>query len=122
MRSGKLDKKVQVQRRTKVRDPASGELVETWANLGLPLWAEKLEGRPLERYAAQQKIAEISTGWRLRWAPALITLTPDDHRLVYGSQTFDIKGLVEIQRRQGVVVLAMARGEGLTALGVAPVT
>ena len=44
-----------------------------------------------------------------------VTLTPDEHRLRYNAQEFEVHGVLEIQRRQGVVVLSMARGEGLTA-------
>lgn len=113
-----FDKRVQVLVRSRVRDPSSGELVETFVALGKPLWAAMVEGRALERYTAQQKVAEVSHGWRLRWSPGLLTLTPDQHRLRYNDQEFEVHGCVEIQRRQGVVVLTMARTEGLTALGV----
>lgn len=113
-----FDKRIQLLRRGRVRDPSSGELVEAFAPLGRPLWAELVEGRALERYASQQKIAEVSHGWRLRWAPGLLTLTPDEHRLRYNAQEFEIHGVLEIQRRQGVVVLSMARAEGLTAQGL----
>lgn len=113
-----FDKRVQILVRSRVRDPSSGELVETFVALGKPLWASMLEGRALERYTAQQKVAEVSHGWRFRFAPGLLTLTPDQHRLRYNDQEFEIHGCLEIQRRQGVVVLSMARAEGLTAVGV----
>lgn len=121
MRKGRniaeYDKRVQVLKRTRTRDPSSGELVEAWVPLGGLLWAALDEGRALERYASQQKIAEVSHGFRLGFAPALLALTPDEHRIRYNAQEFEIHGVLEIQRRQGVVVLAMARTEGLTAQG-----
>lgn len=120
MRAGKLDKLIVIRRRTRTRDPASGELVETWAPLGPAISAELVEGKALERYASQQKIAEVSVAFRLRWAPGLLTLTPDEHRISYGQFDYDVKGLVEIQRREGVVALCGARAEGLTAVGQAP--
>jgi head-tail adaptor len=119
MRAGKFDKRLTVQRRTQVRDPGSGELVEVWARLG-DVWAEMVDDRAIERYAAAQKIAEISTAWRMRWSPALVTLTPDEHRIVYGALTYDVKGCIEIQRRQGVIAFCVARTEGSTAQGRAP--
>lgn len=112
-----FDKRVQVLKRTRTRDPSSGELVEAWVPLGAPLWSQMLEGRALERYASQQMVAEVSHGWRLRFAPGLLTLTPDQHRLRYNAQEFEIQGVLEIQRRQGVVVMTTARAEGLTAQG-----
>lgn len=119
MRGGNLDKLVTLQKRTRTRDPASGELVDAWTSLG-DQWAEMLEGRALERYAAAQKVAEITVGFRLRWAPALLVLTPDEHRIAWNGFVYDIKGLVEIQRRQGVAALCAARTEGLTATGTEP--
>lgn len=121
MRKGRniaeYDKRVQVLKRTRTRDPSSGELVESWSPLGKPLWAAMDEGRALERYVAQQKVGEVSHGFRFGFAPGLMTLTNDEHRLRYNAQEFEIHGVIEIQRRQGVVVLAMARTEGLTAQG-----
>lgn len=112
-----FDKRVQVLKRTRTRDPSSGEIVEGWAALGKPLWAAMDQGRALERYVSQQKVAEVSHGWRFRFAPGLLTLTPDEHRLRWNAQEFEVHGVLEIQRRQGVIVLSMARGEGLTAQG-----
>lgn len=119
MRAGPLDKLVTIQHRTQTRDQSTGELVDTWTTLG-DQWAQKMEGAPLERYAAQQKIAEISTGFRMRYSPALLILTPDEHRLMIGEMIYDVKGVVEIQRREGVMVFTEARTEGLTAIGQPP--
>ncbi len=113
-----FDKRVQVLKRTRTRDARTGELVETWSKLGGEIWAAMHDGKSLERYVSQQKVAEVSHGWRFSYAAALLALTPDEHRLRYNAQEFDIHGVLEIQRRQGVMVLAMARGEGLTALDV----
>lgn len=120
MRAGRLDKLVTLDKRTRTRDPASGELVDTWSPLG-EQWAEMLDGRAVERYGAAQKLAEVSVGFRLRWSPALLVLTPDEHRLRWEGFVYDVKGVVEIQRRQGVAVLCEARAEGLTAVGREPV-
>jgi head-tail adaptor len=125
MRAGRLDKRVTIQRRTRTRDPASGELVDGWSDYARNIAAQKLEGRVLERYAGQQLLAVANVGFRLRYFPGLLTLTPDEHRLMYGRQEFLIHGVDEIQRRQGVVVYCSARAEGVTALGqpsVAPGT
>ncbi len=119
MRAGKLDKRVTIHKRTLTRDPASGELVETWPILGT-VWAEMVPDNVLERYAASQKIAEITTAWRMRWAPALLVLTPDEHRIVYGLLEYDVKGCIEIQRREGVMAFCRARTEGKTAQGREP--
>lgn len=120
MKSAALDKRVTILQRARVRDPASGELVDGWA--ALPpgeIWAQMLDVRATERYVASQEIAEVSAAFRLRWSPALLTLTPDQYRLTWNAFTYNIRGVVEIQRRQGVVVLCSARAEGRTATGAA---
>lgn len=119
MRSALLDKRVHIEKRTRTRDPGTGELVDSWASMG-EVWAEMMEGRVLERYTSAQKVAEIDVGYRMRYAPALLTLTPDEHRLRRGDLIYDIKGVVEIQRRRGVIAMCAARTEGLTAQGVPP--
>lgn len=119
MRAGARDKYVSVLKRTRVRDERSGELIETYASIG-EAWAQLVDGRGLERYASAQMIAEATCGFRFDWAPALLTLTPDEHRVRMGELEFEILGTAEIQRRQGVMVLCIARAEGLTAEGLEP--
>lgn len=117
MRAGLLDKRVTIQKRTRTRDTSTGELVDSWSDFARNVAAQKLEGKAAERYLSSQLAAEVTVAFRLRWAAGLLSLTPDGHRLVYNEQEFMIHGVVEIQRRQGVVVACMARGEGLNALG-----
>ena len=123
MKAAALDKRVGIDKRTRTRDASTGELVDSWTpSTAAPngLWAQMLDVRATERYAASQEIAEVSAAYRLRWSPALLTLTPDEHRLTWNGFEFNIRGVVEIQRRQGVVVLCSARSEGRTARGDAP--
>lgn len=119
MRRGALDKFVTIDKRTLVRDERSGELVETWAALG-SAWAQLVNGKALERYVSAQQLAEVECGFRMDFAPALLTLTPDGHRVTMGELAWDIKGVVEIQRRRGVLVLCIAPAAGLTAEGLEP--
>jgi head-tail adaptor len=118
MRAGKLDRLVTLEARTFVRDTRTGEQVETWAPLG-DVWAEKLEGHVLERYTGTQKIAEATRGYRMRWANALLDLTSDGHRLIHG-QVWNVLGVQEIGRREGVLVQVNARTEGQPAAEAAP--
>lgn len=120
MKAAALDKRVTILQRARVRDTATGELVDGWA--AMPpgeLWAQMLDVRATERYVASQEIAEVTAAFRLRWSPGLLTLTPDQYRLTWNAFTYNIRGVVEIQRRQGVVVLCSARAEGRTADGTA---
>lgn len=119
MRAGRLDRRVTIQRATRTRDPSTGEQNDVWADLGAA-WAEKIEGRVLERYAASQKLAEAEVAFRMRWWPALLTLTAKATRLLYGEREFDILGVQELGRREGVIAFCVARADGTTAQGLAP--
>lgn len=119
MRGGRLDRRLTLWKRERVRDPKSGELVDGWTRMG-DLWARSMPASVLERHASQQKLAEVSQGYEMRWAPALITLTPDEHRVSYGHLVYDIVGVMEIGRREGVSAFCRARAEGLTAQGLMP--
>lgn len=118
-RAGLLDRRIGIDKRVRTRDAATGELVESWVRLG-EIWAEKLTERGIQRYAAQQLLNEVETGWQMRFDPGLLDLTPDEHRLVENEHHFTVVQIVEVQRRQGIAVLAKARAEALTVDGKAP--
>jgi head-tail adaptor len=118
-RAGQLDRRLTIERRERARDPSTGELIETWVIMG-QIWAEKLTERGIQRYAAQQLLNEVETGWSMRWDPGLLDMTPDGHRVSENEHHFTVVQLVEIPRRQGIVVLGKARAEGLTVDGQVP--
>lgn len=70
-------------------------------------WAERLELRGDERYAATQMVAEADTRWRIRYRA---DLTPID-RLSYAERIYDVTGVVEIGRREGLEIYSKARAE-----------
>ena len=70
-------------------------------------WAERLELRGDERYAATQMVAEADTRWRIRYRA---DLTPID-RLSYAGRIYDVTGVVEIGRREGLEIYSKARAE-----------
>lgn len=111
MRAGARDRQVELQRRT-LTQSASGEEVESWTTLGR-LWAGKRDMRANERWAADQLVAEVETVWTLNWWPAWDTIRPDTHRLVYRDRVYEIHGLREIGRHEGIEIAAAARGEAV---------
>lgn len=61
---------VEIQQKTVIRDPDTGELIEDWAPYA-KVWAavEDLSGR--EFWAAQQVQSEVSTRVRIRYLPGV---------------------------------------------------
>ena len=105
MRSGRLDRRITLQRKTVVAN-SYGEPIETWVDLAT-VWAEYLPTGGVERYAATQMVAEADTRWRIRYRA---DLTPID-RLSYAGRIYDVTGVVEIGRREGLEIYSKARAE-----------
>ena len=103
MRSGRLDRRITLQRKTVVEN-SYGEPIETWMDLAT-VWAEHLPAGGVERYAATQMVAEADTRWRIRYRAYL---TPID-RLSYAGRTYEVTGVVEIGRREGLEIYSKAR-------------
>lgn len=110
MRAGLLNRRVNLEVKSVVRDTL-GQAIETWSVLRT-LWAQRMEGsRVAERFAANQTYASVTTIFRTGYFPALTTIKPDTHRLVFGGRTYDIHGALELGRKEGVELLCSARGE-----------
>lgn len=118
MRAGRLDTRVTIWSRTVSADPKSNEQIETFKNLGT-VWAEELTPAAVERVAGNERVAEFSCAFKMRGGPALSTLTPDKHRISKGAFIFEIAGVIEVRRGQGVIALCKARAEGINAKGEA---
>jgi SPP1 family predicted phage head-tail adaptor len=105
VRSGRLDRRLTLQRRTLIENDY-GEAVETWTDLAT-VWAEKIPVRGAERYAAMQTVAEVDCKFRIRYRRGV---TPLD-RVVCEGITYDVQGVLEIGRREGLEILAKGRAE-----------
>ena len=105
MRSGRLDRRLTLQRRT-LTENDYGEPVETWTTLAT-VWAEKIPVRGAERYAAIQTVAEVDTRFKIRYRT---DVSPLD-RVVCAGTTYDVKGVLEIGRKIGWEIYATARAE-----------
>ncbi len=108
------DRRVSVEKVSGTGDESNGEAIKTWepawkdeAGNGIDLWAEKLEGRALERFTAQQQIALTSAVFVFAWAPAN-EIDPATHRLKFDGRTYEVTGSVEQGRRQTLAVMATA--------------
>lgn len=111
LRAGRLDKRVEVWRKTLNQDPETGEEIEVWI-LERNLMMGKRDVSASERFSANQEIAEISTVFTARWHPGAIEIRPDTHRLRHRGRDYDIQGPVrEIGREDGIEFAAKARAE-----------
>ena len=105
MRAGRLDRLITIGEFTSVQD-SYGQEIETWPEFAT-VWAEKIDIKARERFAAQQDIAEETTRFRIRW---LAGVTPK-MRIQHDGKTYDIEGIAELGRRAGLEITATARAD-----------
>lgn len=102
MRAGKRDRRVLLQSRTLTAN-ALGEQVPSYADLGEE-WAEKIDLRGREYFAAAQVQSDVTTRWRIPYRSDMTVL----HRLVYDGRSYDINHIAEIGRRAGLELFTKA--------------
>jgi SPP1 family predicted phage head-tail adaptor len=118
MQAGRLDRRIRIEQAGESRDAQTRAVVRTWPPTGGALvaqpWAERLPATGREFYQAQQRIAEIGAGWRIRWSRWVSDhVTPTEgFRVVDDSgRAFDIVDVREEGRREGLLVFGKARAE-----------
>ena len=100
-----MDRFITIEEFTSVQD-AFGQETETWTEFAT-VWAEKVDIKARERFAAAQDIAEETTRFRLRY---LLGVSPK-MRIVDDGKTYDIEGIAELGRRVGMEITATARAD-----------
>jgi SPP1 family predicted phage head-tail adaptor len=108
MQAGPLDRRLQFRRATITDDGLAKS--ETWADHGSPVWAAKADVSDGERWRAGEVAAHITTRFRVRWSLFTAGITPKD-RLACEGRSYDITGIKEIGRREGLEITAAARAD-----------
>src|SRR5687768_14174039 len=83
MRAGRLDRKIDIQRKASTQG-ADGGCVETWSNLASRIWASAEPVSGDEKFSNPQVAAKHQTEFRVRWAASIADVSPLD-RIVYPS-------------------------------------
>lgn len=123
MRGGKLDTRVRIERAEQKRSRKGEVLTEGWV-LVTTVWAGERNTAAVERYAAQQVVAETDSAFEMRSWPGPVVFGPEERfRLNVGAKKdgtggtpYNVRGIVKMPKRgQGVMVLCRARAETTTA-------
>jgi head-tail adaptor len=107
MQAGKMDRRLRIERATYVEGGLQTELA--WSTL-VTVWAEKLEISDGERSRQSGQEAAATTRFRIRWSAAVAVLNPKD-RVVCEGRTYDVVGVKELGRREGLEITAMRRAD-----------
>lgn len=108
MRAGRLDRRITIQGKS-ITQSDSGEEVVTWGVVAT-VWAEKIENRGDERFAARQIVGHAVRTFRFRWSDTVSEVSTE-HRIVFDGRSFDITDVREIGRREGIEVDCYAPSE-----------
>lgn len=108
MRAGKLDRRISIQSKT-FSQSDSGEEVVSWGTIAT-IWAEKIENRGAERFAAKQLTGSSVVTFRFRWSDTTLPITVE-HQIVFAGRVYDITDVREIGRHEGIEVDCFAPSE-----------
>lgn len=115
MRAGKLDRRIIIEVRadgSPQTQDAFGEPIYSWSTFAT-VWAGRRDVKARERFASvtSQVVADVDTVWTCRWFPLGEQVQPDTHRVFHAGRYFNIVGVAEIGRRQGLEISTTARAE-----------
>lgn len=102
MRAGALKQQVELQRMTSTKT-ANHRVVESWATYARG-WAELRQAGVNESLADFGERQANSATFVIRWLPGVSV----SDRLVHAGKIWNITGLVEIGRRQGLQIVVTA--------------
>lgn len=106
--TGRMDRRVTLQSATMSIDPITNQEIAGWSAMA-DVWAERLPIAAHEVWQARQIDATIEVIYRLHYRD---DLTPEGTRILdMDGRLYDVKGITEIGRRQGLMVAVSARGE-----------
>lgn len=123
--AGDLDRRITIEVATETKDDAGDVLRDVWGPppgwpSGGKRWASKRDGRPQESPAlgvAQQVLRQVDTVFTLRWDRFTRDIAPETFRVVYQDRAYEIVGLGEADRSDGVILLCSSRPDQRGAAG-----
>lgn len=108
MKAGRLDRRISVLRKT-ITQNSYGEEVVAWATL-YTVWASARPAASRESYKENQYQGAADTVFSVRWSETSKAVTVED-AISFDGRTYDITGVREIGRREGLELDAFARAE-----------
>lgn len=108
LRSGNLDRRVRLERGTETRDDFNG-VVRTWREV-CTVWGSKEDKSGSEAISAQELAAATTTIFVIRYSSKAAGVTAS-WRAVCEGVTYNITGVRELGRREGIELTTMRRSD-----------
>ncbi len=107
MRSGRMDRKITIQKVTETRS-SSGQITKTWSTFAA-VWAHKIDSGSREFFSrVNAEVGEFVTIWRI-WFLSGLT---QKMRIKYENEYYDIQGIKELGRREGYEITSVKQDHG----------
>ncbi len=103
MRFDRMDRRIRLESYTETQS-ATGAVTKTWATLAT-VWASVRRTDASESTAGDQWLGTKNTEFRIRHR----TDVSDKVRIVYESNNYDITSVIELGRREGLLISAVLR-------------
>jgi head-tail adaptor len=123
MQAGKLDRKITIQRKSSTLSE-SGDPVDTWANVAIRRSASMWPFRGTEGFSAPEETSFEQVEFRVRYSSDIADLSPKDRIIcpalteaqaadggyvIPGRSIYDVVGVLEINRREGLKIITQRR-------------
>jgi SPP1 family predicted phage head-tail adaptor len=99
MRAGAMDRYITIQTNTPSKD-GGGTNISSWGTHAT-VWAQKIDMGSRETLQAGGLLMEIDTVWKIRYLSTVTTAM----RVSFDSATWDIKGIKELGRNEGLELI-----------------
>lgn len=107
MNPGELNRRIEIERATTAHDGLAQ--VQTWSSLAT-VWAKVTPVSDAERWRSGSVGASVTHRFLIRYSSQVAGLNPKD-RLQYDGRTYDISGVKEVGRREGLEITASAQAD-----------
>jgi SPP1 family predicted phage head-tail adaptor len=108
MHAGQLDRRISILRATVAAD-GFNEQIQTWEEIAT-VWAHAAPVMDAEKQRAGETLASKSYRFTIRYSSDVADIDPRD-RVTFDGRTYDVQGVKEIGRREGLEITATARAE-----------
>lgn len=109
MKAGALDRRITIQREVQTGTDAYNVPIMEWVDLAT-VAAAVTPVSDGERWRAAEVSAEVTTRFLIRYSPQVADVNPKD-RIRYEGRLYDIYGVKEVGRREGLEITATARAD-----------
>jgi len=128
MQAGSLDRRITIRRKTYTSSD-TGEPTEAWANIALRRAASMWPFKGSEGFSSPEKTAYEQVEFRVRYSADVAALSPLDQVInpalsedeaanpayvIPERSTYDVLGVLEIGRRQGLRIITQRRSDVTT--------